>query len=483
MKNYLIFIFTVTSLFYSNHTFSQTNSWFIWGNNSFGEFGNGTAGSSSSFFEPTKSLHLDTFKEIYPAKLHVYALDKENRLWAWGRNGLKGTLGINSDKFYYETPQKVESSNTWKTMSSEDEFSAGIKSDGTLWVWGRYRAYPSNYGGTNGIDETLPVLIDTSKNWIKVKVGSTHILLLRNDNTLWALGLNTSGALGIAGDGRTNPSKVISPKFVKRDIINFETHGATSYAIDKHGYLYIWGASMGLKITDGETNFYSDSNYYTIPHLVTNDSNWKDIKIKGSHTLALKNNGTIWSWGGNEFGQLGIGNYNNSDLPNQVGLSTNWEAISASNSNSFAIKKDGTLWSWGRGGEFLGLGFGIKDQNTPKQIKNDSNWQSIKSGSSFSLAMKKESNSAKTKTPSNYKISINPNPTNDNITMNFGLSLNDIPTEIKIYDHTGRLLEHQLISDIANFSYPIKANLGEGLFFLNVLNSGQVILNQKLLVK
>lgn len=81
------------------------------------------------------------------------------------------------------------------------------------------------------------------------------------------------------------------------------------------------------------------------------------------------------------------------------------------------------------------------------------------------------------------KYCIFPNPTNDNITMNFGLSLKDIPSEIKIYDHIGRLLDYQLISDIANFSYPIKANLGEGLFIVNVLNGGQVILNQKILVK
>lgn len=482
MKKQTIFIFTIIYSIYSNPVFSQTNSWFTWGNNSFGEFGNGTIGSGSSFFEPTKSNHLDSFKEIFPAKLHVYALDKENKLWSWGYNGLKGQLGINSNKSYFETPQKVETSNTWKTMSSQDQFSAGIKSDGTLWVWGRYQAYPSNYGGTNGIDETLPVLIDTSTNWRAVKVGSTHILGLRNDNTLWALGLNTAGALGIAGDGSFNPTKAISPQFVMKDVAYFETHGATSFAIDKYGYFYIWGASGGLKITDGNQNYYKDSVYYTIPHLVTNDSNWKEVKIKGSHALALKKDGTLWTWGGNEFGQLGLGNYNNSDIPTQIGFDKNWKSISAGNSNSFAIKTDGTLWSWGRGGEFLGLGFGTKDQNLPKQISNDSSWNGLKSGSWFSLASKKVVNAVSINNHSNSPLSFGPNPTNENITFSFGLSLKDIPSEIKIYDHTGRLLVFELISDITNFSYPIKANLGAGLFIINVSNGGQSILNKKIIV-
>ena len=66
--------------------------------------------TSSPVFEPTKSNHLDSFQDIFPAKLHVYALDKENKFWSWGSNGLKGQLGINSNKTYFDTPQKVETS-------------------------------------------------------------------------------------------------------------------------------------------------------------------------------------------------------------------------------------------------------------------------------------------------------------------------------------------------------------------------------------
>ena len=65
------------------------------------------------------------------------------------------------------------------------------------------------------------------------------------------------------------------------------------------------------------------------------------------HSLAVKTDGTLWSWGQNDYGQLGNGNTTTYDSPIQVGALTNWSKISGGKYNSYAIKTDGTLWAWG----------------------------------------------------------------------------------------------------------------------------------------
>lgn len=455
--------------FITAELFSQNDNWYGWGNSSSGVFGNGTIGISGSLATPTKMSHLDSFKEIFPGLFHVYALDKKNELWSWGNNGLKGQLGINSDKSYFETPQKVETNNTWKTIATQDQFSAGIKSDGTLWVWGRYHAYPSNYGGSNGVDEIFPVLIDTSKNWKDVKVGFAHILVLRNDNTLWSLGVNTNGALGIAGDGGFMPSKAITPQLVMKDIDYFEAYGSSSFAIDKKGYLYLWGQSKGLKITDGSKDYLLDSIYYTIPHLVSNDSNWKCVSIKGSHAIALKKDGTLWSWGENNFGQLGIGNYNNTFIPTKVGSAMNWKNISASNSNSFAIKDDGTLWSWGRGGYLVGQEFNFNDLNSPIQIGKDSTWLRISAGSLFVMAQKKLTVTLSNEVHKQVIYSVYPNPSKNNINIKIVDEQFIGSINIQIFDLDGRRIFQSSINSEREASIPLKDVLGPGMYFLQIV--------------
>ncbi|MEG1028239.1 MAG: T9SS type A sorting domain-containing protein, partial [Oscillospiraceae bacterium] len=106
------------------------------------------------------------------------------------------------------------------------------------------------------------------------------------------------------------------------------------------------------------------------------------------HSLAIKSNGTLWAWGENDKGQLGIGNTTNQNSPVQIGTATNWVQVDAGIGYSFALKSDGTLWAWGNGnlGQ-LGTGNTI-DQNSPVQVGTDTNWTQINIGANYSLALK-----------------------------------------------------------------------------------------------
>ncbi len=74
---------------------------------------------------------------------------------------------------------------------------------------------------------------------------------------------------------------------------------------------------------------------------------WASISTKGYHNLAIKTDGTLWAWGGNEYGQFGNGTNTDSDIPVQVGTGTDWASVSAGAYHSLALKTDGTLWAWG----------------------------------------------------------------------------------------------------------------------------------------
>ena len=78
---------------------------------------------------------------------------------------------------------------------------------------------------------------------------------------------------------------------------------------------------------------------------MNSDTNWSKI-VRGAHSLAIKTNGTLWTWGQNNYGQIGNGNTVNQLSPYQVGTDTDWVEVGNGNSTSFAIKANGTLWSW-----------------------------------------------------------------------------------------------------------------------------------------
>jgi alpha-tubulin suppressor-like RCC1 family protein len=103
-------------------------------------------------------------------------------------------------------------------------------------------------------------------------------------------------------------------------------------------------------------------------------------------SFAIKTNGTLWAWGNNSNGQLGLGNTTNRSSPVQVGSLTNWSNIVASGSFVVAVKTDKTLWAWGSGSYGrLGLG-NTTSYSSPKQIGSLTNWNKIAAAFSTALA-------------------------------------------------------------------------------------------------
>ena len=158
-----------------------------------------------------------------------------------------------------------------------------------------------------------------------------------------------------------------------------------TFVVCDNGSLYGWGSNTSGQIGDG-TNTLSNS-----PKLISLIADVKMV-VSGqlNFTLVLKNDGTVWSFGNNSNGQLGLGNLTNYNKPTQIQGLTNIVSISAGNISSFALKSDGTVYAWGGNNKGqLGIGNNT-DKNIPTIISNLSNIKSISAGDFHTLFLKND---------------------------------------------------------------------------------------------
>ena len=265
----------------------------------------------------------------------------------------------------------------WSSISVGISHTLGVKTDGSLWAWGSN--YEGQLGDGSNISKTAPVQVGTQNSWSQIAEALYHSLAIRNDGTLWSWGSN---GFGMLGDGTTTNKN--SPVQVGTDTwIRISAKTYYSLGIKSNGTLWIWGTSdSGVHGTGTSSTFQS-----SIPLQIGTSSNWAEISAGNGHVLAIKNDGTLWSWGWNGTGALGTNDW--TGLPTQVGTSNEWSHISAGPYNSAAIKNNGTLWFWGYNayGQF-GNGQTAGNYYVPTQIGAETNWLDVKTGDAHTIALK-----------------------------------------------------------------------------------------------
>jgi alpha-tubulin suppressor-like RCC1 family protein len=306
---------------------------------------------------------------------HNISMKQDSSIWGWGNN-VTGCLGI-CTQTSSSSPVQIGTLRNWTDISCGISFTFAIK-EGELWACG------ANDHGQLGDGTTTNrfclTKISTSSNWKKIECGAYHTLALKTDGTLWAWGDNLYGELGIGFQNYTPNSTPIQIG-TSDDWVSIQAGNYFSMGLKNDGTLWTWGRNDNGQLGQG-TNY---SNY--TPTQVGIDTDWSSIiASKLATAFAFKTNGSLWGWGNNFYGQLGNGNTNNLTTPIQI--STEFIRINSGNSHTLGIKTNGTLWAWGRnsGGQ-LGTG-NYTNSLIPIQIGTDSDWLSVTAGYFSSNALK-----------------------------------------------------------------------------------------------
>ena len=295
-----------------------------------------------------------------------FAIKTNNTLWAWGRNS-NGILG-NNNTSSQASPVLIGSGYSSASIGSSHTMS--IRTDGTLWGWGL-----NNDGQLgNGEANSLLKKIDNGFDWQQVSCGDSHTMGIKTDGTLWGWGSNSIGKLGDNSTiSRTSPLQVIGGGNWK----TVSANRSTTMAIKTNGSMWGWGEGLSYRMGTGVVTDRSS------PVQVGADTNWDIVSIGIEFGHAIKTTGTLWAWGLNTSGQLGDNTITTRSVPTQIGVDTNWKDVHQGINFTIGLKTDGTLWSWGSDTNSYGvLGNGVagSSRSTPTQIGIDTDWDFISSG-------------------------------------------------------------------------------------------------------
>ena len=210
--------------------------------------------------------------------------------------------------------------------------------------------------------------------------SATVGLVVAIPGQLWVWGPNDTGQLGQGNlTDRSSPVQVGAAA----TWASVATAYRCAFGITSAGKLYSWGTNLGGY---GGPLGLGNTTSYSSPKQVGALTNWLSVSAgSNSSVLAIKTDHSLWAWGVNNQGQLGKGNTTSYSSPVQVGALTNWSRIAVGrNLNiaefSLAIKVDGTLWSWGRG-DYRTLGLGNStNYSSPRQVGAATNWDRIFAG-------------------------------------------------------------------------------------------------------
>jgi len=302
------------------------------------------------------------------------AVKPDGTLWGWGQVD----TGV-GDGLTHSSPVQVGSDQDWATVQSLTTSSRGLKTNGELYGWGVNSQ--GQLGDGTVIRRSSPVQVGALTSWAQVS-SDLHTLAVKTDGTLWAWGDNGNGRLGTNTDQLVDVS---SPVQVGADTDWSRVAAGPNFslAVKTDGTLWSWGRNIF-----GQLGYGTSADNRSSPVQIGALTNWTLVAASaGGASFAINSSNELYAWGRNLTGELGLNTTISTSSPVQVGSLTNWLDIK-SYSNTLASKTDGTLWSWGDDGQGrLGLDQPDTDKSSPVQIGSGSNWGSFDTGSNFGLAV------------------------------------------------------------------------------------------------
>jgi alpha-tubulin suppressor-like RCC1 family protein len=310
-----------------------------WGNDTNGQLGNGaTTGDQVS---PTRVSDPGPWMQIGAAYNHSCGLKTDGSVWCWGRDN-SGQLGTGGGSVGQTSPVAVTSTLPWSKISIRGNISCGIKVDGSAWCWG-YGANGAIGNGSNG-NADVPTQVSGGYLWTDIGADDEQVVGIQKDGSLWFWGTNTAGALytNLYPTGSTVPVKALDPgPWIKV----FRKGAGVACALKADGSLWCWGDQNLGTVGNGVAT----ATTISIPTRVIDAGPWVDFSSGANGaSCGRKIDGSLWCWGVATNGVLGNGLTAGAfPYPVPVNAGNDWVAISTGNSRSCAMKQDKSIWCWG----------------------------------------------------------------------------------------------------------------------------------------
>ncbi len=331
--------------------------------------------------------------QISAGYAHSVELKSNGTVWTWGDNsGYQLGLGSGFTASYSSVAEEVSGISGVIAVAAGEDHTLALKSDGTVWAWGE-----NNHGQLGNVDlvgtasySNVPIQVSipipSNVPVIAIAAGTEFSMALDNNGAVWAWGLNDNSQLGVSTLNTIDqytPVNITTPNTLPK-ITQIAAGQSHALAVDTNGSVWAWGNNSKGQLGIGST---IDS---IIPVQVTGLSGVASVAEGDFNSFALKSDGTVWAWGLNAAGQLGIGSNTDSDVPVPVSTFTGGvTGISAGYSQTIALKSDGTIWAWG--GNAAGeLGNGSTTSSNTPQPNGFTAATSCSAGNFFTLALKND---------------------------------------------------------------------------------------------
>ncbi|XP_073987675.1 regulator of chromosome condensation-like [Rhodnius prolixus] len=314
---------------------------------------------------PAELPNLNNIIDVQAGGMHTVCLTSDFKVVTFGCND-EGALGRStSDEESSSVPGEVELAGTVVQICAGDCHSAALLDTGRLFVWGTFRDSHGAMGLINRRIEKTPVEITLGDmRFKKIASGAHHIALLSTEGHVYTFGCGEQGQLGrlserIANrEARNGIAQLLAPGEIKMKVtfrlkfVDIWTGSYNTFAKDSEGNIHVFGLN-NYKQMGVESNLY----FHPTSAKCFKGKNWIQISGGEHHSMALDDQGIVYTLGRKEYGRLGLGkNCEDAVVPTKVDIKGKCTEISCGSFASFALTEDGHVYSWGQGSTMLGVG-------------------------------------------------------------------------------------------------------------------------------
>ena len=348
---------------------------YCWGYNGYGQLGNGTSGSGTDSNIPVLVSQgardpAVTFSIISVGGNHTCGVGSDGNAYCWGNNSYgqlgNGTNGSGTDSnvpVLVSQGARPSGDVTFINISAGDNYTCGVGSDGNGYCWG-YNGYGQLGNGTSGsgTDSNVPVLVSqgarpsASITFSSISVGGNHTCGLGSDGNGYCWGYNGYGQLGkgTSGSGSNIPVLVSQGARPSADITftSISVGGNHTCGVGSDGNGYCWGYNGYGQLGNDSTSESKTPVLVSQGARPSGDITFNSICAGDKHTCGLGSNGNVYCWGNNFAGQLGNGSTIESRVPvlvsqGAVETSVTFSTISAEYNHSCGLASNGNVYCWG----------------------------------------------------------------------------------------------------------------------------------------